>query len=147
MLFSKRNSNPRYLRDCCYAYFGTILLESDLDLTPEMAYKTFDSRWQIEIVMRFYKSACCFDETREHDDYSVIASEFCDFLATVLTFKLINFFDKKRLLEDDNEDWKLIKINPSCQKFLEELEILSKQMDAAPAHSVVHSEKGKTSQK
>ena len=123
MLFSKRNSNPRYLRDCCYAYFGTILLESDLDLTPEMAYKTFDSRWQIEIVMRFYKSACCFNETREHDDYSVIASEFSDFLATVLTFKLINFFDKKRLLErmtykecmkmlkrakkskDDNEDW------------------------------------------
>ena len=153
MLFSKRNSNPRYLRDCCYAYFGTILLESDLDLTPEMAYKTFDSRWQIEIVMRFYKSACCFDETREHDDYSVIASEFCDFLATVLTFKLINFFDKKRLLErmtykecmkmlkrakkskDDNEDWKLIKINPSCQKFLEELEILPKQIDAAPAQS------------
>ena len=92
--------------------FGTIVLECDLDLPPEIAYKAYDKRWEIELVMRYYKSACefdetrweielvmryyksaCeFDETRVQDDYSVIGSEFCDFLSTLLTFRLINAF-------------------------------------------------------
>lgn len=42
--------------------FGTIVLECDPDLPPETAYKAYDRRWEIEIVMRFYKSACEFDE-------------------------------------------------------------------------------------
>ena len=61
--------------------FGTIVLECDLDLPPETAYKAYNSRWEIEIVMRFYKSACEFDETRVQDDHSIIGSEFCDFLS------------------------------------------------------------------
>jgi hypothetical protein len=32
---------------------GTIVLECDLDLPPETAYKAYDSRWEIEIVMRY----------------------------------------------------------------------------------------------
>ena len=69
--------------------FGTVVLECDLDLPAGVVYKAYENRWEIEIVMRFYKSACEFDETRVHDDYSVIGSEFCDFLSTVLTFRLI----------------------------------------------------------
>ena len=73
--------------------FGTIVLESDLDLEPQVAFDAYQSRWEIELVMRYYKHACEFDETRVHDDFSVIASEFCDFrqpcllidLSTVLT--------------------------------------------------------------
>ncbi len=80
--------------------FGTIVLECDLDLPPETAYKAYDSRWEIEIVMRFYKSACEFDETRVQDDYSVISSEFCDFLSTILTFRLMKQFDRANLLEE-----------------------------------------------
>lgn len=79
--------------------FGTAVLECDLDLSPETVYKAYEDRWEIEIVMRYYKSACEFDETRVQDDYSVIGSEFCDFLATVLTFRLIKAFDKAGLLE------------------------------------------------
>lgn len=79
--------------------FGTIVLECDLDMAPEVAYKAYDERWQIEIVMRFYKFACEFDEARVHDDYSVIGSEFCDFLSTLLTFRLMKKFDKTKLLE------------------------------------------------
>ena len=45
----------------------------------------------------FYKHACEFDETRVHDDYSVIGSEFCDFLSSLLTYKLINYFDECNL--------------------------------------------------
>ena len=82
--------------------FGTIVLECDLDLDPAAAYRMYEERWEIEIVMRYYKSSCQFDETRVHSDYSVIGSEFCDFLATILTFKLIKEFDKHDLLKKNN---------------------------------------------
>lgn len=38
--------------------FGTIVLECDLDLPSEIVYKAYSRRWEIELVMRFYKSAC-----------------------------------------------------------------------------------------
>ena len=124
--------------------FGTIVLECDLDLPPETAYKAYDKRLEIEIVMRFYKSACEFDETHVQDDYSVIGSEFCDFLSTLLTFRLIKAFDQARLLEErtykkimsiltrakkarlDGEDWKLIRLNPSHEEILQDLGLIPK---------------------
>lgn len=126
--------------------FGTVVLESDLDMTPETAYKTYSSRWEIEIVMRFYKSACEFDETRVQDDYSVIATEFCDFLSTVLTFRLINKFDEAKLLEEmpykkvmsilrrakkvkpSDGDWQLIKTAPSQMEVLQKLGLINTPM-------------------
>ena len=122
--------------------FGTVVLECDLDLAPETAYKAYEKRWEIEIAVRFYKSACEFDETRVHDDYSVIGSEFCDFLSTILTFRLINAFDNIKLLEHmtykmimsslkrakkakvPGGDWQLIKINPSLVEILQKLGIM-----------------------
>lgn len=125
--------------------FGTIVLECDLDLPPEIAYKAYDSRWEIELVMRYYKSACEFDETRVQDDYSVIGSEFIDFLSTLLTFKLLKRFDKAKLLENytykklmsvltrakkvrvEGEAWQLVRMNPSQLEILQKLELIPKQ--------------------
>jgi hypothetical protein len=94
--------------------------------------------------MRFYKSACEFDETRVQDDYSVIGSEFCDFLSTILTFRLMKQFDRANLLEErtykklmsvlerakkvktEGEDWRLIRINPSQEEILQELDLIPK---------------------
>ena len=127
--------------------FGTIVLESDLDLPSEIAYKAYEKRWEIEIVMRYYKSACEFDETRVQDDYSVIGSEFCDFLSTLLTFRLIKAFDQAKLLEErtykkimsvlsrakkvrtEGDEWQLIRMNPSHVEMLQELEIIPKPED------------------
>ena len=80
--------------------FGTILLESDYEMTPELAFKTYSSRWEIEVVMRYYKQTCEFDETRVHNDYSVIGSEFCNFLAVIMTYRLIKTFDAANLFKD-----------------------------------------------
>lgn len=124
--------------------FGTIVLECDLDIPAETAYKAYEKRWEIEIVMRFYKSACEFDETRVQDDYSVIGSEFCDFLSTLLTFRLLKAFDQANLLEDwtykkimsvldrakkvrsEGETWQLIRLNPSHEVILQELGLIPK---------------------
>lgn len=128
--------------------FGTIVLECDLDLAPEIVYKAYAERWEIEIVMRYYKSACGFDETRVHDDYSVIGSEFCDFLSTLLTFRLIKSFDKAKVLERmtygkamsilhrakkvryDESGWRLLRINPPHEVFLRDIGLLPKPAEA-----------------
>ena len=49
--------------------------------------------------MRYYNSVCEFDKTCVLNNYSVIGSEFYDYLATVLTFRCIKAFDKARLME------------------------------------------------
>ena len=120
------------------------MLECTKDLPPEIVYKAYDSRWEIELVMRYYKSACEFDETRVHSDYSVLGSEFIDFLSSLLTFKNLKILDKTNLLEKytykkimsildrgkkiklANKDWELIKMNPSQIEVLKELDILPK---------------------
>ena len=79
--------------------FGTIVLESDVDISLSKAFKIYSKRGEIELLMRYYKTACGFDETRMHDDYSVIGSEFCDFMSAILTFRIIKTFDKSKLLE------------------------------------------------
>lgn len=122
--------------------FGTIVLECDLDIPAETAYKAYEKRWEIEVVMRFYKSACKFDETRVQDDYSVIGSEFCDFLSSVLSFRLIKAFDQAGLLEErtykkimsildrakkvryNEGDWQLIRLNPSHEDILQKLGLI-----------------------
>lgn len=124
--------------------FGTIVMECDLDTTCETIYEAYSKRWEIEIVMRFYKSACEFDETRVHDDYSVYATEFIDFLSTLLTFKLIKAFDKAKLLDRmtykkvmgvlrhakkvkiGTSDWQMVRCNPSHIEIMQKLEILPK---------------------
>ena len=121
--------------------FGTVVLECDLDTDAQAIYKAYSKRWEIELVMRFYKSALEFDETRVHDDYSVIGSEFCDFLSSVLTFRMIRAFDEAKLLEqmpykkvmkilarakmfnDPGCGWRLIRINPSYEEILKQLDI------------------------
>ena len=125
--------------------FGTIVLETDLDLSPEIAFNSYNSRWEIELVMRYYKHACDFDETRVHNDYSVIGSEFCDFLSSLLTYKLINYFDEcelfntmtykkiMKLLERakkvnlPNKGWTLRKISKNLEDILVKLELLNVQ--------------------
>ena len=124
--------------------FGTIVLESDLDLTPELVFNTYNCRWEIELVMRYYKHACEFDETRVHDDYSVIGSEFCDFLSSILTYKLINYFDEceffntmtykkiMKMLERakkvniPQKGWTLRKLTKNIEDMLIKLELLPK---------------------
>ena len=129
------------------ARFGTIVLECDLDLPAEVVYRAYEERWQIELVMRFYKSACEFDDTRVHSDYSVIGSEFCDFLATVLTWRLMKAFTEaklfdrltyKRILKDlkrskmakvDGGRWRLVNVGPSVEKMLASLGLDTSDVD------------------
>lgn len=125
--------------------FGTILLESDLDQDAPLIYTAYSERWKIELVMRYYKSACDFDETRVHDDYSVIGSEFINFFASQISARLVNLLDSTqlsdkysysrfmRILEkakkartENETSWYLVKLTPSYVEILQKIGLLEK---------------------
>lgn len=70
-------------------FFGVIVFESDQDLAPETAYRCYDDRWLLELVFRRYKSDECLDKTNVQGDFSVIGSEFINFISTVATCRII----------------------------------------------------------
>lgn len=124
--------------------FGTIVFQPDLDLSVEEAGEIYSYRWEIEIVMRFYKEALCFDETRVHNDYSVLGSELIIFVSTVITFRLINQFTRTGLFDqmtykaimkvlqkakkakNEKGERELLKMNLAQIKILQVLEVLPK---------------------
>ena len=94
--------------------------------------------------MSYYKQSCEFDETRMHDYYSVYATEFINFLLSLLTYRLPNRSKDTGLLEeytseesmhrlrrakkvrtDEKEGFALVRLNPSTMNVLEKLGLVS----------------------
>ena len=84
------------------AAFGTIVFESDQDLEPEVVYRCYADRWQIELIFRRYKNDDCLDQTGVQGDFSVIGSEFINFISTTLTCRMIRKAEDAGLLKDDS---------------------------------------------
>lgn len=97
--------------------FGVIVFESDLDMDPKTAYLCYDERWVLELVFRQYKNDQCLDQTNVQGDFSLIGSEFINFIATVITCRLIkkartagllNKMSYKDLMDDLRSAWRMI---------------------------------------
>lgn len=69
--------------------FGVIVFESDQDIDPCAAYRCYKDRWLLELVFRRYKNDIERNTTRVQTDFSVIGSEFVNFIATVITCRII----------------------------------------------------------
>jgi transposase len=82
------------------AVFGVIVLESDQDLEPKTAYQCYEDRWLLELVFNRYKSDECLDHTDVQNDFSVIGSEFINFLSTVATCRIIRKAQSAGLFEN-----------------------------------------------
>lgn len=81
--------------------FGTIVFECDMDIVPSKVYSLYQDRWLIELMFKFYQSVLDLDDTRVHDDFSDIGSDFIDFLATLMASRMLN-----RLYEiDEMSTW------------------------------------------
>lgn len=79
--------------------FGVIVLESDQDLDPKTAYLCYEDRWLLELVFNRYKSDECLDHTNVQGDFTVIGSEFINFISTVATCRIIRKAQNAGLLE------------------------------------------------
>ena len=97
--------------------FGVIVFESDQDLDPKTAYLCYDDRWLLELVFNRYKSDECLDKTNVQGDFSLIGSEFINFISTVITCRLIkkarnaellSLMSYGELMDDLNSAWRKV---------------------------------------
>lgn len=109
----------------------------------ESVYEYYRLRWEIETVFRSYKGVLSQKTTREQSDYSVMESEFIDFLAIIITIRMqdrarekkdelgMNYSEVieslgdiiKASIEDNGGLWKLCTMNAKEKKMLEILGI------------------------
>ena len=80
--------------------FGVIVFESDLDLEPRTAYLCYADRWKLELVFKQYKNDECLDHTNVQGDFSVIGSEFVNFISTVMTCRILRKLEQTDLLKE-----------------------------------------------
>ena len=133
------------------ATFGVIVLESDQDLEPKAAYLCYEDRWLLEMVFNRYKSDECLDKTNVQGDFSLIGSEFINFISTVITCRLVkkareagllSIMSYGDLMDDLNSAWRKVDApeNPASDDngwihtnvgVLEELEALGLSTPAA----------------
>ena len=97
--------------------FGVIVLESDQDLDAKTVYICYEDRWLLELVFNRYKSDECLDHTDVQNVFSVIGSEFVNFISTVATCRIIKkareagLFEKMsygELMDDLSSAWRRI---------------------------------------
>lgn len=81
-------------------FSGIIVFESDLDLPCEVVYRCYRKRWLIETTLRYYKDDLDLDTTNVQTDYSVIGSEFVNFIATVITCRILEKADHAGVLDN-----------------------------------------------
>jgi len=97
---AKKNFNvDKYLKK--KDSFGTIVFESDEDMPPLTAYRSYSDRWPLELVFDRYKNDECLDHTNVQNDFSVIVSEFINFIATAATRRILNKARDAKVLEDE----------------------------------------------
>lgn len=80
--------------------FGTIVLEADTDMSPEIAYRCYGDRWLLELVFNQYKNDECLDHTNVQSDFSVLGNEFVNFIATTATCRIMRKATEAKILDD-----------------------------------------------
>ena len=127
--------------------FGMIFFESDCDLDPGTVYFTYEDRWTIELMFRFEKDILEMDDTREHSEYTLMASNFVDYLAALMSSRILAFFVRNGLLEratygdvlarigrfmmtdiDGNCEWRVSRAALTDAEFMERIGLLRRPM-------------------
>lgn len=82
--------------------FGTLVMESNRRLDCLSAYDAYAQRWLIELTFRQYKQALDLDSTNVHYNASVYGTELINFVATVVSQRMVRKMDDAGLLKTDS---------------------------------------------
>lgn len=125
--------------------FGTICFISNMDLDIKDIYDFYKLRWDIELVFKMYKDILSLKTTKEHDNSSVIGSEFINYLSTIMTCRMKNeiiehdLFSKytfneildrlsdviKTSTDENSKTWRLCSLSKKDQFLIETLGIVN----------------------
>lgn len=95
--------------------FGVIVFESDLDMESKTAYLCYEQRWLLELCFRAYKHDEDLTESRVQSDFTLIGSEFVNFISTIITERIIRKaisldllkqISYRELIDDLNSAWR-----------------------------------------
>lgn len=78
---------------------GVIVFESNFDTDSVSIYQCYEQRWLLELLFRRYKSDEGLDKTSAQGDFTVKGSELVNFIATLITSRLLNRIEKTNLLK------------------------------------------------
>lgn len=127
--------------------FGTLVFQSDIKMDCSKVYSIYDQRWLIELLFEFHKTNEDFDDTRVHSDYSVMATNFIDFLATLLGSRLVNHFhtiksldrftyknsmellNRAKMVKNEDEEWEICRLPLKNADMLAEIGLFSKPLE------------------
>lgn len=93
-----RFSNENYKKKL--EVFGTIVFESNKELTPLEVYSAYEERWNIEVNFNFYKNIVMLDKVNVQDDTSIIGSEFINFISSTISCKVKKDLKAKGISKD-----------------------------------------------
>jgi hypothetical protein len=79
--------------------YGVIVFESDVDMSLSQVYNAYEDRWLLELLFAQYKGEESLDSTNVQGDYSLIGAEFVNFIATVMTSRMVRKAGNAKLLD------------------------------------------------
>ena len=143
---ANNDCDPRELNEL-RKEFGSIVFISDVDMDMLTAYRAYGERWKLEVMFMFYKDILRFDQTRVHEDCSVMGTEFINFLSILMVCRMRKVFENveqlkgvpfntvikklKRVskIRDPNGQWAVREITDKEQALMTELGIFPKIID------------------
>lgn len=79
--------------------FGTVCFVSNMKMELHNVYEYYALRWEIELVFKMYKGILSLNSTRVHNDWSVIGTEFINYLSTIMVCRMKNVIKEKGLFK------------------------------------------------
>ena len=77
--------------------FGLIVFESNADLELKDVYAAYHERWEIEVLFNNYKNIIEHNEVNVHGNYRLFATEFINFLSSIISMRIKTLLFKKKL--------------------------------------------------
>lgn len=102
---------------------GIIVFESKSDLDCYSIYEAYSCRWEIETMFNLYKNILRLDTVNVQNDYSIIATEFINFISMIIGSRIKNYIRKRiptsdysmneimlfltkcKMVKDNNDKW------------------------------------------
>ena len=84
--------------------FGVIVFESNKDLSPLEVYLAYLKRWEIEMMFKMMKEVLDLDTVNVHSDYSVIATEFINYISVIMAQRVKQILRNKKITTKNKKD-------------------------------------------